>query len=90
MKLSIIAIAATALIASSPAFAAKVGAKPSAPGQEMQMHGSVAGSPGASGYAPGHLKKKAVVRSASKFAPGHVKKNVHVPVRATSGAAVRN
>lgn len=89
MKLSIIAAAAVALIASSPAFAAS--AKMNAPGQEMQKHGSVAGSPGASGYAPGHLKKKAGVRSASKFAPGHVKnKTVHVRAPSTTGAAVRN
>ena len=37
------------------------------------------GSPGASGYAPGHLKKKAKVRGgASAYAPGHT----------TTGAAV--
>lgn len=91
MKVSIITVAAVALIASSPlAFAAKGGAKVNAPGQEMQTRGSVTGSPGASGYAPGHLKQKARVRSASRYAPGHVKKNAaHVRVRATTGAAVR-
>jgi hypothetical protein len=91
MRLSILAVAAVALIASSPlAFAAQGGAKVNAPGQEMQKQGSVIGSPGASGYAPGHLKKKAGVRSASTFAPRHVKKKtVHVPVRANTGAAVR-
>lgn len=89
MKLSIIAAGAIALIASSPTFAAS--AKMNAPGQEMQMHGSVAGSPGASGYAPGHLKKKAGVRSSSKFAPGYTKKKaVHVRIRSSTGAAVRN
>ena len=88
MKLSIIAVAAAAFMI-SPAFAAT--AKSNAPGQQMQKHGSVAGTPGASGYAPGHLKKKSGVRSASKFAPGHTKKKTaHLPIRATTGAAVKN
>jgi hypothetical protein len=87
MRLSIIAAAVVALVA-SPAFAAT--AKSNAPGQQMQKHGSVAGSPGASGYAPGHLKKKAGVHSAKQFAPGHVKKKVATKTApTTTGAAVR-
>lgn len=86
MKFMIIAVAA--VLVASPAFAASV--KSSAPGHEMQRQGSVVGSPGASGYAPGHLKKKAGIRSASRFAPGHMtKKSAHVRVRATTGAAIR-
>jgi hypothetical protein len=88
MKTSILAIAAAALIASTP-FALAKDAKSSAPGQMMQQHGSVAGSPGASGYAPGHLKKKKG-SSAAKYAPGHTKRVVQTRTRATtSGAAVR-
>ena len=87
MKLSIIAVAAVALMA-SPAFAAT--AKSNAPGQQMQKSGSVAGSPGASGYAPGHVKKKAGVHTASKFAPGHKKKTVAKPAPTTTGSAVKN
>jgi hypothetical protein len=87
MKTSILAIAAAALIVSTP-FALAKDAKSSAPGQMMQQHGSVAGSPGASGYAPGHLKKKGT--SAKKYAPGQTKRVVQTRNRATtSGAAVR-
>jgi hypothetical protein len=90
MKVSILAIAAAALMASSPlAFAANAGAKANAPGQEMQKSGSVTGSPGASGYAPGHLKKKAGIRSAKHFAPGHRKKVSAKHIQTTTGAAVR-
>lgn len=87
MKKSILAIAAAALIASTP-FALAKNAKSSAPGQMMQKNGSVAGSPGASGYAPGHLKKKRT--SAAKYAPGYNKRVVQPRTRATtSGAAIR-
>jgi hypothetical protein len=71
MKLTIIALSAAALIASSPA----VFAQSKAPGQEMQQKGSVKGSPGASGYAPGqkmHAKgSKRGTEGASGYAPGH-------------------
>ena len=40
------------------------------PGHTMQQRGSVPGHPGASGYAPGHVKKAWNVRSARDFAPG--------------------
>jgi len=54
MKVTIIALSAAALIASSPALLAQ-GASEKAPGQRMQDKGSVPGSPGASGYAPGQI-----------------------------------
>lgn len=74
MKLTIIALSAAALIASSPAVFAQ-GVSSKAPGQEMQQKGSVKGSPGASGYAPGqvmHAKgSKRGTEGASGYAPGH-------------------
>ena len=74
MKALIITATAAALLTAS-AFAAQA----QTPGLDMQQKGSVQGSPGASGYAPGHLKKKSKVRSgASVYAPGHT----------TTGAAV--
>jgi hypothetical protein len=73
MKLTIIALSAAALIASSPAVFAQ-GVSSKAPGQEMQQKGSVKG-PGASGYAPGqemHAKgSKRGTEGASGYAPGH-------------------
>jgi len=73
MKLTIIALSAVALVASSPAvFAQGVSAK--APGQEMQAKGSVRGTHGASGYAPGHIMQrkgsKIGTHGASGYAPG--------------------
>jgi len=51
----------------------------------MHLHGSVAGHPGASGYAPGHLKREngtvAGYPGASGYAPGHL--------RTTTGSSVR-
>lgn len=56
-----------------------------APGQQMHLHGSVAGHPGASGYAPGHLMQEngslAGHAGASGYAPGHL--------RTTTGSSVR-
>jgi len=49
----------------------------STPGHMMQQRGSVPGHPGASGYAPGHLKRAAHVRSARDFAPGRHVRNHH-------------
>ena len=73
MKLTIIALSAAALVASSPAVLAQ-GASGKAPGQEMQARGSVKG-PGASGYAPGHIMQrkgsKLGTTGASGYAPGH-------------------
>lgn len=89
MKISILVITAVAVITSAP-LAVAASAKNVAPGQQMNQRGSVAGSPGASGYAPGHLKKRSLNQSASKYAPGH-KKNIASPttIRSTTGAAVR-
>jgi hypothetical protein len=73
MRLAIIALSATALIAATPAVFAQ-GASSKAPGQEMQQKGSVKGSSGASGYAPGqkmHAKGSAKgTHGASGYAPG--------------------
>ena len=43
----------------------------STPGHSMQQRGSVPGHPGASGYAPGHLKKKKGPHDAHSYAHGH-------------------
>ena len=85
MKMHIIALAAATIIASAPiAFAQNAGTS-SAPGQQMQDKGSVVGSPGASGYAPGHLKKKHV--RAHKVARHHVAAK---HVRETTGMATQD
>ncbi|MBX9934777.1 MAG: hypothetical protein K2Y56_25240 [Methylobacterium sp.] len=47
------------------AVAAEQGAKSNAPGQQMQDKGSLKGSPGASGYAPGQEKKSDTTGSTS-------------------------
>ena len=64
--------AAAALVAASPVQAdpkwGRGGYGP--PGQMKKMHGAHAG-PGASYYAPGHVKKRWGERSARRFAPGH-------------------
>ena len=52
MKLAVIALSTAALIASAPAVFAQ-GVSSKTPGHEMQQSGSMTGSPGASGYAPG-------------------------------------
>jgi hypothetical protein len=74
MKLTIIALSAAALMASSPAVFAQ-GVSSKTPGHEMQQKGSVKGSPGASGYAPGqemHAKgSKPGTEGASGYTPGH-------------------
>jgi hypothetical protein len=62
MKISFIAIAAAAVVACSSVAFAQNQAKSTAPGQQMLQKGPAPGSPGASGYAPGHLKKHAVRR----------------------------
>ena len=74
-KLAVTTAAAVVLLAP---LANAAGVSQQTPGHKMQTLGSVPGSPGASGYAPGHLKKKK--GSAAKFAPGH---------RTTTGVSVR-
>jgi hypothetical protein len=64
---------------------AKIGASASSPGHQMQAHGSVAGHPGASGYAPGHLKSSANVRARTNV---HTRTTVRHH-RSTVGAGVR-
>lgn len=53
-----------------------IAAPKNTPGHKMQARGSVPGYPGASGYAPGQVKKMRANRghSASAFAPGHRKR----------------
>ena len=74
MKLSLIALVAAGLIASTRAALAQ-GSSSKSPGHEMQEKGSVNGSPGASGYAPGQEMQskgsKAGTTGASGYAPGH-------------------
>jgi hypothetical protein len=95
MKLSIAAVAAVAVIASTPlAYAAGNSAKSNAPGQEMRQNGPVPGTTGASGYAPGHLKSSTSTHGASTYAPGHRKlrhhARTHRTIRSTSGAALKH
>jgi len=71
MRVKFIAIlAAASVLAGASAIAATKSAKSFAPGQEMRKAG---GDPGASSYAPGHLKKKYHAKSAKSFAPGQKK-----------------
>lgn len=68
--LKFVTLFAAAILTIAPVLPGAAAPK-STPGHQMQRHGSVPGHPGASGYAPGHLKKAAHVRSARHFAPGH-------------------
>jgi hypothetical protein len=61
------AVASLIIVSMMPGIAAPK----NTPGHMMQRSGSVPGHPGASGYAPGHVKKLHRVRSARNFAPGH-------------------
>jgi hypothetical protein len=89
MKLAVIAFSAAALIASSPTvFAQDTSSK--APGQEMQTKGSVKGTTGASGYAPGHIMHhrkhaKLGTHGASGYAPGHQTTTGMVKSKSTTG-----
>lgn len=76
MKLHVIALTAAALIGTASfAFGQGYsGNTANTPGHQMQQKGSVPGSPGASGYAPGHTKK-------------HVARKHK---RSTTGSAVRS
>ncbi len=86
---SLITAAAVAAIVAASSFAVQA----QTPGLDMQTKGSVSGSPGASGYAPGHLKnQKGSVKGttgASGYAPGHTttgaRVNSDVDVRAGRG-----
>ncbi|GJD93581.1 hypothetical protein [Methylobacterium iners] len=64
MKRLSIAVVTTFALAGA-ALAAEQGASSKAPGQQMQEKGSVPGSPGASGYAPGQEKKSDTTGSTS-------------------------
>jgi hypothetical protein len=72
-KLAILGAACGLVLASSAATIAGpkggVGGPATTPGHMMQQHGSVPGHPGASGYAPGHVKKSARGYNARAYAP---------------------
>lgn len=70
-KLTILAAALSIVFASSAIAAPKQGNGNSqkSPGQMMRANGSVAGYPGASGYAPGQVKKMKKERDARAYAP---------------------
>jgi hypothetical protein len=53
------------------------------PGHKMQRKGSVAGHPGASGYAPGHVMQQKGSRRGYPGASGYA------PGRTTTGSSVR-
>ena len=59
-KLLAIALAAGLLVGTGASGFAQSPTSEKTPGHQMQDQGSVKGSPGASGYAPGHLTKKKV------------------------------
>ena len=69
MTLKLLTLAAAALFATSGlAFAATN----EPPGQAMHENGAAKSTaPGASEYAPGHVKKQHGDTNASKYAPGH-------------------
>ena len=67
---SLIATVGVLALAAAPA----VAAPKNTPGHLMQQRGSVPGHPGASGYAPGHVKKmNRAGHNARAFAPGYRK-----------------
>jgi hypothetical protein len=57
-KLLAIALAAGLLVGTGASGFAQSPTSEKTPGAQMQDKGSVKGSPGASGYAPGHQKKR--------------------------------
>jgi hypothetical protein len=78
-----------AAFAAAPAMAQQ----PTAPGQMMHKSASVAGTKGASVYAPGHLKKKHRIAiqgrpGASGYAPGHAAASINTRSRGTTGSSV--
>jgi hypothetical protein len=65
---TLIAAAGVLALCAAPTIAAP---KKNTPGHLMQQRGSVPGHPGASGYAPGHVKKmNRAGYNARAFAPG--------------------
>jgi hypothetical protein len=57
-KLMTMAAAAAFVLATAASGQAENWKSHNSPGHKMQRYGSVPGHPGASGYAPGHLKKR--------------------------------
>jgi hypothetical protein len=67
MKLHVIALTTAALLASATLATAQGYNTPSTTGQTMQQQ---APAPGASSYAPGHMKKKQVARKHKRSTTG--------------------
>jgi len=71
-KLLAIALAAGLLVGTGASGFAQSPTSEKTPGAQMQDKGPVKGSPGASGYAPGHqMKKKASVKRHCWWHHGH-------------------
>ena len=83
MKIRLLAIAAATVIAASPV-AFGQNQTSNAPGQQMLQKGPAPGSPGASGYAPGHLKKKHVAKRSKHRHVVHKKQTTRVGQTAKS------
>jgi len=71
-KLLAIALAAGLMVGTGASGFAQTPTSEKTPGAQMQDKGPVKGSPGASGYAPGHqMKKKASVKRHCWWHHGH-------------------
>jgi hypothetical protein len=70
-KLLAIALAAGLMVGTGTSGFAQSPTSEKTPGAQMQDKGPAQGSPGASGYAPGHLKKKASVKRHCWWRHGH-------------------
>lgn len=79
-KMMSVLAAACLLIGSSTAGLAKNAKSFQTPGHKMQRMGSVAGHPGASGYAPGHMMQ---ARGSKR---GHPGASGYAPGRSTTGS----
>jgi hypothetical protein len=89
-KLTILAAALSIVFASSAIAAPKQGNGNSqkSPGQMMRANGSVDGYPGASGYAPGQVKKMKKARDARAYAPRYRTTTGATRYRTTTGVRV--
>ena len=76
----LLATAVSVLIVSSTVALAESGTVSKTPGHMMQSPQARSAGPGASEYAPGHLKRKGKSNSASQYTPSH---------RATTGMRSR-
>jgi hypothetical protein len=90
-KLTIIAAAVSLVIASAAIAAPNQGNGNSqnSPGHLMQSNGSVPGYPGASGYAPGHVKKMNKAHNARVYAARH-RTTTRTRIHATTGVRIND